>query len=81
MNCPEAKRYEAYDWCLLSDNICIQNTGNPDLDVDCENFPNMFECKVCGNEFEMMGNGHVPCPYCKTPHFVFGDKQKEIKVY
>lgn len=34
--CPEAKQYEAYDWCKLSDNICIRNTGNPDFDVACE---------------------------------------------
>ena len=36
MNCPEAKHYEAYDWCNLSDNICIRNTGNSDFDVECE---------------------------------------------
>ena len=34
--CPEAKHYEAYDWCNLSDNICIRNTGNVDFDVVCE---------------------------------------------
>ena len=34
--CPEAKHYEAYDWCELSDNICIRNTGNSDFDVECK---------------------------------------------
>ena len=34
--CPEAKHYEAYDWCNLSDNICVRNTGNSDFDVACE---------------------------------------------
>lgn len=34
--CPEAKRYEPYDWCELSDNICIRNSGNEDFDVACD---------------------------------------------
>jgi len=34
--CPEAKHYEAYAWCNLSDNICIRNTGNEKFDVACE---------------------------------------------
>ena len=34
--CPEAKHYEPYDWCNLSDNICIRNSGNPDFDVKCD---------------------------------------------
>ena len=33
--CPEAVHHEAYDWCNLSDNICIRNTGNSDFDVEC----------------------------------------------
>lgn len=38
IRCPEAKCLEAYDWCMLSDNICIRNTGNPDFDTKCEYF-------------------------------------------
>lgn len=34
--CPEAKRYEPYDWCKLSDNICIRNSGNSIFDVECD---------------------------------------------
>lgn len=34
--CPEARHFEAYDWCNLSDNICIRNTGNEDFDVECD---------------------------------------------
>ena len=34
--CPEARCYEPYDWCNLSDNICIRNTGNEDFDRECE---------------------------------------------
>ena len=34
--CPEAKRYEVYDWCKLSDNICVRNTGNSKFDAVCE---------------------------------------------
>lgn len=34
--CLEAKHYEAYDWCELSDNICIRNTGNENFDTECE---------------------------------------------
>ncbi len=36
--CPEAKHYEAYDWCNLGDNICIRNTGNSDFDVECDEY-------------------------------------------
>jgi len=35
-SCPEAKHYEAFDWCKLGDNICIRNTGNPDFDRPCD---------------------------------------------
>jgi len=38
--CPEARRYhdtyDLYDWCNLSDNICIRNTGNEDFDKECD---------------------------------------------
>lgn len=43
--CPEAKTYEAYDWCKLSDNICIRNTGNSDFDVECEYYNEFLEEK------------------------------------
>ena len=33
--CPEAKHFEVYDWCELSENICVQNTGNKLFDVEC----------------------------------------------
>ncbi len=35
MICPERRRYEPYSWCNLSDNICIEHTGNSDFDVEC----------------------------------------------
>lgn len=41
--CPEAKHYEAYDWCELSDNICIRNTGNEDFDIDCDWYNEFLE--------------------------------------
>lgn len=41
--CPEAKHYEAYDWCELSDNICIRNTGNENFDVECEYYNEFLE--------------------------------------
>ncbi len=41
--CPEAKHYEAYDWCNLSDNICIRNTGNEDFDVACDWYDKFLE--------------------------------------
>ena len=41
--CPEARRYEPYDWCELSDNICIRNTGNGDFDVDCDWYNEFLE--------------------------------------
>ena len=47
--CPEAKPFEAYDWCNLSDNICIRNTGNEDFDVMCEYY-NEFLREVLESE-------------------------------
>ena len=41
--CPEAKHYEAYDWCNLSDNICIRNTGNEDFAVACDWYDEFLE--------------------------------------
>lgn len=41
--CPEAKHYEAYDWCELSDNICIRNTGNSNFDVECDWYNEFLE--------------------------------------
>jgi len=41
--CPEAKHYEAYDWCKLSDNICIRNTGNEDFDIACDWYDEFLE--------------------------------------
>ncbi len=37
LNCFYAKHYEPYSWCNLSDNICIEDTGNSIYDKDCEN--------------------------------------------
>ncbi len=58
--CPEAKHYEAYDWCELSDNICIRNTGNEDFDVTCEWYDEFLEEMT--NETEepktQMAKGH-----------------------
>jgi len=34
--CPEAKHYEPFSWCNLSDNICTRNTGNEKFDVACD---------------------------------------------
>jgi len=33
--CPYAKHFQVYDWCQLSENICVQNTGNKLFDVEC----------------------------------------------
>ena len=37
MDCQYAIRNEAYAWCDLSDNPCIEDTGNSDFDKECEN--------------------------------------------
>ncbi len=34
--CQYANHYEAFDWCNLSDNGCIRNTGNSDFDKPCD---------------------------------------------
>jgi len=43
VKCPEAKHYEAYDWCNLSDNICIMNTGNYLFDTACDYYKDYLE--------------------------------------
>lgn len=48
--CPESKHYEAYDWCNLSDNKCIRNTGNADFDVDCEYYNEFLREVRIGNK-------------------------------
>jgi len=35
--CQYRIQYEPYSWCNLSDNICIEDTGNSDFDAVCEN--------------------------------------------
>ena len=35
--CQYRIQYEPYSWCDLSDNICIEDTGNSTFDVICEN--------------------------------------------
>ena len=30
-------QYEPYSWCDLSDNICLEDTGNSLFDTVCEN--------------------------------------------
>lgn len=47
--CPESKHCEAYDWCNLSDNICIRNTGNPDFDTPCDYYNEFLEEIKDGN--------------------------------
>ena len=34
--CQYAKCFGTHDWCELSDNICIRNTGNEIFDKPCE---------------------------------------------
>lgn len=34
--CPEARNSIVYDWCKLSNNICIRNTGNSIFDIPCD---------------------------------------------
>ena len=35
--CQYRIQYEPYSWCDLSDNICLEDSGNSDFDVICEN--------------------------------------------
>ncbi|MBA7652592.1 hypothetical protein ES703_60427 [subsurface metagenome] len=35
--CQYKIQYEPYSWCDLSDNVCVEDTGNSDFDVECEN--------------------------------------------
>jgi len=35
--CQYAKRNEAYSWCNLSDNLCVEDSGNENLNEECEN--------------------------------------------
>ena len=35
--CQYRIQYEPYSWCDLSDNICVEDSGNSDFDVECEN--------------------------------------------
>ncbi len=35
--CQYRIQYEPYSWCDLSDNICLEDSGNSDLDEICEN--------------------------------------------
>ncbi len=35
--CQYRMQYEPYSWCDLSDNICLEDSGNPDFDTICEN--------------------------------------------
>ena len=81
LGCPEAKHYEAYDWCLLSDNVCIKNTGNALFDKPCGYSPDTYYCRECGEVFEATDNGYVDCPKCQATHFVFGNKEKEIMLF
>ncbi|KKN03423.1 hypothetical protein LCGC14_1107740 [marine sediment metagenome] len=42
-NCPEVKRYKAYDWCKLSNNGCIRNTGNQIFDRPCDYYTDFLK--------------------------------------
>ncbi len=35
--CQYRIQYEPYSWCDLSDNICLEDTGNSGFDTACEN--------------------------------------------
>ena len=35
--CKYRIQYEPYSWCDLSDNICVEDSGNSTFDVICEN--------------------------------------------
>ncbi len=35
--CQYRIQFEPYSWCDLSDNICIEDSGNSDFDKRCEN--------------------------------------------
>lgn len=36
-NCQYRIQFEPYSWCDLSDNICLEDSGNPDFNEICEN--------------------------------------------
>ena len=35
--CQYRIQYEPYSWCALSDNICLEDSGNSLFDEVCEN--------------------------------------------
>ena len=35
--CQYRIQFEPYSWCDLSDNICLEDSGNTDFDEICEN--------------------------------------------
>ncbi len=35
--CQYRRQYEPYSWCDLSDNICLEDSGNSLFDQECEN--------------------------------------------
>ena len=35
--CQYRIQFEPYSWCDLSDNICLEDSGNADFDRVCEN--------------------------------------------
>ena len=35
--CQYRIQYEPYSWCDLSDNICLEDSGNSDFNEICEN--------------------------------------------
>ncbi len=35
--CQYRIQFGPYSWCDLSDNICLEDSGNPDFDEVCEN--------------------------------------------
>ena len=44
--CQYRIQYEPYSWCDLSDNICLEDSGNSDFDTICENNTARLEEKV-----------------------------------
>ncbi len=35
--CQYRIQYEPYSWCALSDNICLEDSGNQNYNAPCEN--------------------------------------------
>ncbi len=35
--CQYRVQLEPYSWCDLSDNVCLEDSGNPTFDTKCEN--------------------------------------------